>query len=329
MKKLISVILSSALLLALVACGSGNQGNKDAIRIGMIQYGDFEALNQATEGFKAGLKDAGYIEGENLILDEQNAQGDASNCVTIADKFVNAKADLIFANATPAAQAVAGKTSSIPVVITSVTDPASSKLVDSNELPGHNITGTSDLTPVEAQIELLTKLIPNAKNICVMYCSSEDNSVFQANIAKTVIEKAGLVYLEKTVSDSNVIQSVVESLGKVGSTCDAIYIPTDNLLAEGMATVAQYANKQGIPVIVGEEGMVGNGGLATYGINYYNLGYKSGQMAAEILKGADPAKMPIQYLPAEECSKVINQSTAKQIGLSIPESELADATIVG
>jgi len=328
MKRMLSLLLCLTLALALVGCGSGTNSATKSVTIGMIQFGDFEALNQASEGFKAALKDAGYVEGTNLTLDEQNAQGDAGNCTTIADKFVNEKADLIFANATPAAQAVAAKTTSIPIVITSVTDPASSGLVASNDAPGNNVTGTSDLTPVAAQIGLLHEILPAAKTICVMYCGAEDNSIFQAAIAKQAIEAAGMVYLEKTVSDSNMIQSVVESLGAVGTQCDAIYIPTDNLLAAGMATVSQYATKQGLPVIVGEEGMVANGGLATYGINYYKLGYKSGEMAVEVLKGADTKTMAIAYQSADECAKTINKGIAGQLGIVIPDSVMQGATVI-
>lgn len=327
MKKLLLLLMCLTLALGVSACGTTADDNKDVVTIGLIQYADFEALSRATTGFKDALKDAGYIEGDNLKYDEQNAQGDAGNCVTIADKFVNEKVDLIFANATPAAQTVAAKTTSIPIIITSVTNPENSGLVDSNEKPGNNVTGTSDLTPVEAQIALIQQLYPDAKNICVMYCGSEDNSIFQAALAKTAIEAAGMTYIEKTVSDSNVIQSVVESLGNVGTQCDAIYIPTDNLLAEGMAIVAQYATNQGIPVVVGEGGMVADGGLATYGIDYYNLGYKSGQMAVEVLKGADPADMAIQYLPMDECVKSINVKTAEALGLTLTDDIKQGATL--
>lgn len=283
------------------------------------------ALDRATEGFKTALSDNGYVEGKNLTFDLQNAQGDLSNCETIANKLINEGVSLIFANATPAAQAVAAKTTDIPVVITSVTDPESSGLVESNTAPGGNITGTSDLTPVQQQIDLLVQLLPEAETIAIMYTGSEDNSIFQAAIAKEAAEAAGLKTIEFTVTDSNSIQSVAQSMvGKV----DAVYIPTDNLLAEGMANVASVCNANNLPVIVGESGMVENGGLASYGIDYYNLGYKTGEMAVKILKGADPASMPIEYLPTEECELTINQTAADELGLTIPEDLLAKAVIV-
>ena len=342
MKKFSKTLLSILLACGMSACTSSNpaatttpeastdtsggtQAQPEAVVIGGIQYVQHAALDRATEGFVAALADAGYVEGENLTFDLQNAQGDISNCETIANTLVNEGVNLIFANATPAAQAVAAKTDSIPVLITSVTDPATSGLVDTNEAPGANITGTSDLTPVEQQIQLLTQLLPDAKTIAILYTGSEDNSIFQADAARAAAEAAGLATEDYTVTDSNSIQSVVESMvGKV----DAVYIPTDNLLAEGMALVGQICNSNGLPSIVGETGMVENGGLATYGIDYYNLGYKTGEMAVEILQGADPSTMPIAYLPAEDCELTINQTTADALGITIPDDIKATATIV-
>ena len=283
MKKSLKKVLTLALVLLLVACNSGESTTSPEteeikqITIGAIQFVEHPALDNATKGFKD-IADNGFVEGENLTIDYHNAQADQSNCETIANKFVNANVDLIFANATPAAQAVAAKTSDIPIIITSVTDPESAGLVKSNDLPETNVSGTSDLTPVKEQIDLLLQLVPEAKTIGVMYTGSEENSIFQANIANEYIESLGLTYIEATVSDSNAIQQVTESIiGKV----DALYIPTDNLLAEGMVNVTQITHANNLPTIVGEIGVVENGGLATYGINYYNLGYLAGEMAAK------------------------------------------------
>ena len=211
-----------------------------------------------------------------------------------------------------AAQSVAGATSDIPILLTAVTDPAESGLVESNDAPGGNVTGTSDMTPVKEQIDLLKKLIPDAKTVGVLYCSAESNSVLQADMAKEACKAAGLEAADYTVSSSNEIQTVVESMiGKV----DVIYAPTDNMIAAGMATVAMIANENKIPIICGEEGMVKE---ATYGINYYELGYKTGEMAAKILtEGADPASMPIEYLSTEECSLLINKETADTLGIDV------------
>lgn len=280
-------------------------------KIGVLQYVQHDALDASNEGFFAALDDLGV----KYDADQQNAAGEASSCQTISETLVNDGDDLIFAIATPAAQSVAGATSDIPILLTAVTDPAESGLVDSNDAPGGNVTGTSDLTPVTEQIDLLKELIPDAKTVGVLYCSAESNSVLQADMAKEACKAAGLEAADYTVSSSNEIQTVVESMiGKV----DVIYAPTDNMIAAGMATVSMIANENKIPIICGEEGMVKEGGLATYGINYYKLGYKTGEMAAKVLtEGADPASMPIEYLSAEECSLLINKETADTLGIDV------------
>lgn len=291
----------------------------DTYKIGVLQYVQHDALDSSNEGFFAALDDLGI----SYEADQQNAAGEASSCQTIAETLVNNGSDLIFAIATPAAQSVAGVTTDIPIVLTAVTDPAESGLVDDNTAPGGNVTGTSDLTPVTEQIDLLKELIPDAQTVGILYCSAESNSVLQAEMAKEACENAGLSSEDYTVSSSNEIQTVVESMiGKV----DAIYAPTDNMIAAGMATVAMVANENKIPVICGEEGMVKEGGFATYGINYYELGYKAGEMAAQILtEGADPAEMPVGYLAAEECSLMINGDTAEALGIDV--SSYGDAVI--
>ena len=317
MKKLFTLMMCAMMSFMLVACSDSGK-----VTIGVIQYAEHPALDQAYEGFVDGLKEGGY---KDAKIEKKNASGDQSNCDTIASKFVNDNVSLIYSIATPAAQAAASKTSDIPIVLSAVTDPESSGLVKSNKKPGNNVTGTSDLTPVESQLELLTQLVPEAKTVAIMYCNAEQNSIFQADLAKEQCKKLGLEYTEATVTDSNQIQQVTESLiGKV----DAIYIPTDNLLAEGMATVAQVANENNLPCIVGEEGMVGNGGLATYGIDYYELGKKAGLMAAKILDGEDPAEMAIEYLPSENCALTINTTVAKKLGITIPSDLEAKATLV-
>lgn len=314
MKKIAAVMTAIAVAgLALSGCSKKNSENK-VIKIGIIQLVEHPALDKNREGFIDGLKEAGYIDGQNISLDIHNAQGDQGNCVTIANKLVNDKDDLIFAIATPAAQAVANLTKDIPILVSSVTDPQSAKLVESNSRPGTNVSGTSDLTPVAQQIKLLKSVLPGAKTVGLMFCSSEQNSLFQIDLAKKACEAEGLAYIEGSVSNSNEIQQVTQSLvGKV----DAIYIPTDNMLAAGMATVAMVANQNKIPTIVGEDGMVQSGGLCTYGVNYYELGKQTAAMAVEILKnGANPADMPIQYL--EKCDFSKNEATEKALGITLP-----------
>lgn len=320
-KKLVALALVTAMAITSFAgCGSKSDSKKtdgkSKYDVGVIQLTEHPALDEANKGFVDGLKD----EGITADIDQKNAQGDQSACDTIATKFVNDKKDLVCAIATPAAQAMAGKTTDIPIVVTAVTDPQNSGLVDSNEKPGTNVTGTSDLTPVKEQIELLTKLLPTAKTVGILYCSAEDNSLLQAKIAKKEIEAKGLKYKEYTVSSTNEIQSVVESMaGKV----DVIYSPTDNMIAQGMTTVSMVATQNKIPCIVGEDGMVQNGGLATYGIDYYNLGKMTAKMAAKILKGESvPADMAIEYEDASQCKLTVNKETAQTLGIDL--SPIAD-----
>ncbi|MCQ2586950.1 MAG: ABC transporter substrate-binding protein [Treponema sp.] len=295
-------------------CFTGCSKKDDKIKIGVIQLVEHSALDANYKGFVDGLAEAGYVDGQNIVIDYQNAQGEQANCVTIAEKLINDRDDLIFAIATPAAQAVANLTKDIPVLISSVTDPESAMLVAKNDAPGGNVSGTSDLTPCAAQMKLLKQILPEAKTVGMLFCSSEQNSYFQIALAEKACEELGLKYVEATVSNSNEIQQVTQSLcGKV----DAIYSPTDNMIAAGMALVAQVANENGIPTIVGEEGMVNAGGLATYGINYYELGKQTAKMAVEILKdGKKPADMPIQYL--DTCDLKINEETAAKLGITIP-----------
>lgn len=321
MKKLLALMMAATLVLSMTACGGSKEeapaadtlaaeenvtdeaATGDVYKIGVLQYVQHAALDASNEGFFAALDDAGIA----YEADQQNAAGEAASCDTIADTLVNNGNDLILAIATPAAQAVAGKTTEIPVILTAVTDPAESGLAETNDAPGANVTGTSDLTPVKEQMELLKEVLPETKTVGILYCSAEANSVLQADIAKAALEDLGIAYADLTVSNSNEIQTVVESaVGKV----DALYCPTDNMIAAGMATVAMVANENGIPVICGEEGMVNEGGLATYGIDYYQLGYLAGQMAVEILtNGANPAEMPIGYLAAENCALTVNEET--------------------
>lgn len=330
MKKLTKVLsLMMVTTLSLMGVGCQNTasesgktvstGDAQNYKIGVIQLVEHAALDAAYKGFVDGLKEAGFEDGKNITIDYQNAQGDQSNCQTIANKLINDQNNLILAIATPAAQAVANTTKDIPILVTAVTDPAAAKLVASNEAPGGNVSGTSDLTPVKEQIGLITKLVPSVKKVGLLYCSSEANSKFQIEIAKKELEALGLEGVEATVSNSNEIQQVTQSLvGKV----EAIYIPTDNMLAAGMATVAQVTTPSKLPVIVGEEGMVNNGGTATYGINYYNLGKLTAAQAVAILKdGKKPAEMPIEY--ASEGTLVVNQEALKTMGIELPQ-ELSD-----
>ena len=300
------------IIFSLLSCKS----NADKIKIGILQLVEHDALDASYRGFVDGLKEAGYEDGKNIIIDYQNAQGEQANCVTIGQKFINDKSDLILAIATPAAQAVANMTKDIPILITAVTDPADSKLVNDNNVPGGNVTGTSDLTPVESQIELLTEITPNVKTVGLLYCSSEQNSIFQINMAKRKLDSMGIKHIDLTVSNPNEIQQVLQSaIGKV----EAVYTPTDNMIAAGMATVALVAEPAKLPVVCGEGGMTKLGGTATYGISYYELGKLTSTQAVSILKSEkNPAEMPIEYL--QKFDLIVNTNMVEAIGLTIPES---------
>lgn len=307
-------LLSLLLIIMLVVVSTGCTKEKK-ISIGIIQLADHVALDNARNGFIDALKDNGYVDGENITIDYQNAQGDQSNLSTISDRFVSNKVDLVLAIATGAAQSIAGKTTEIPILGTAITDYVSAKLVDSNEKPGGNVSGTTDMNPIKEQIDLLVELVPDVKTVGVLYTSSEDNSILQAALAKEAIENLGLKYVEVTVTNSNEVQQATQS---IVAQCDAIYIPTDNTFASAMPVVHGITSESKTPVICGEAGMVESGGLATLGINYYNLGYQTGLMAVKILKGeAQPATMPIES--ASEFDFAINGTVAEEIGLEIPE----------
>ncbi len=328
--KILTLILSVMLILTFAGCsggttdsegtepvGDGSDGGGSAgenLNIGIIQYVDHIALDSAREGFIVALQDNGYQEGENITIDYQNAQGDSANMSTISDRFVGNKVDLVLAIATPAAQSMAGKTTEIPILGTAITDYVVARLVDSNEAPGGNVSGTTDMNPIKEQIDLLVKLVPEAKTVGVLYTSSEDNSILQAQLAKEAIEKLGLTYVEVTVSNSNEVQQATQS---IVNECDAIYIPTDNIFASAMPIVHGVTSESKTPVICGESGMVNSGGLATLGINYYDLGYQTGLMAVKIFKGeAETASMPIES--ASGFDFAINGTVAEEIGLEIP-----------
>ena len=330
-KRILGTLLAGAMALSLAACGgtSGSSQSEassgsasasgEVLKIGIIQLMEHDALDQAYQGFVDGLAEAGYVDGENITIDYQNAQGEQANCVTIADKLVADQCDLVLAIATPAAQAMANATTEIPILVTAVTDPADAKLVESNEHPGGNVTGTSDLTPVAEQIQLLKDLVPDAQTVGLLYNSGEANSQFQMDLARAACEELGLETVDLTVSSTNEIQQVVESaIGKV----DVLYTPSDNVIASAVPNVVMVSDPAGIPFIVGVEAMVETGGLATYGINYYNLGKLTAAQAVDILEGKSvPADMPIQYL--SDCTLVIDQEKAAALGVTIPQ-ELLD-----
>ncbi len=318
MKKLLALVLAMAMTLSLTACGSDTeQDSEGKIKIGILQQLEHSSLDQSREGFIQALADNGYVDGENIIIDYQNAQSDQSNLSNMADRLVSNKSELILAIATGAAQTVAGKTSDIPVFITAVTDPVDAGVVNSMEKPGTNVSGTSDASPMKAQLELLLQLKYGIKTVGLLYTSSEDNSILQISQAKALLDDMNVKYTEQTVTNSNDVQQAVQSLV---NKCDAIYIPTDNVLASSMALVADITWQAGIPVVTGAESMVTDGGLATIGLSYYNLGYQTGEMAVKVLEGADISTMPVET--QKEYSYIVNGDAVAAMNITLPQ-ELA------
>ncbi|WP_417062071.1 ABC transporter substrate-binding protein [Enorma massiliensis] len=280
-------------------------------RIGVLQLTQHSALDAANEGFIRALDESGI----SYEADQQNANNEQSACTTIASTFVNDGVDLILAIATPAAQACLNATTEIPIVGTAITDFAESGLVESNDAPGGNLTGTSDMNPVADQIALLTQLVPDAAQVGLLYCTAESNSEIQIQMAEEELDGLGIGHERYSFSSTNELQTVVETM--VGQV-DAVYAPTDNTVAAAMSQVSATTNEVGIPTICGEVGMVENGGLASVSINYEELGYRAGEMAVQILtEDADPATMPVETMGADECDLVYNQQTADEIGVDV------------
>ena len=322
-RRLKSLSVGIMLTLALgmmVGCGGEKKeaASKDKVTVGIVQIVEHAALDVASKGFVDGMAAKGFKEGQNVVYDRQNAQADQSNLRTIAERFINNKTDLICAIATPAAQVVANATQDIPIVATAVTDYEAAKLVKSNAKPGTNVTGTSDMNLVEAQLDLILKLVPATKTVGVIYNSSEVNSQVQVDLLKGCAKTKGVEIKEATVNNVNDIQQAARSL--LGNV-QAIYVPTDNVLASAMPALAMVTEEAKLPVIAGEGGMVKSGGVATLGLDYYKLGKQSGEMAADILSGkAKPQDMPIQT--QKEFNIIINEENAKKIGLTIPKEIL-------
>jgi putative ABC transport system substrate-binding protein len=289
--------------------------------VGVIQLVEHSALDAANRGIVDQMK----ARGMDVKFDQQNAQADQSNLHNIAQRFVTQKYPLIFAIATPAAQSVANATSKTPIVATAVTDFAVARLVKTNELPGTNVTGSSDMNPVAAQLDLLLKFVPNAKTIGTIYNSSEINSQFQIDILKkAVARKSGLKLIEVTISNVNDVQQAAQSLiGKI----DALYLPTDNVIASAVPVLTRITNRARLPIIAGEEGMIRAGALATLGVDYYELGKIAGNMGADILEGkARPETMPIRFQKTFKAK--INSDTVKRIRIKVPEDVAKTAEFV-
>lgn len=321
-KKLLGLgILSAVALLTLGACGNNTKDNtagssdKEMKTVGVLQLVEHGSLDAAYEGFKEGLAENGFKEGENLKINYLNAQNDQAQLKSMSEKLVKEKPDLMLGIATPAAQSLLNETTTIPIVVTAVTDLEEAKLVKSNEKPGGNVTGTTDLVDIDKQIELLLSIVPDAKTIGIMYNAGETNSKIQADIAEKALTKAGVKVKVLTANSTNDVQQVTTSLAK---DTDGIYIPTDNTFASASAVIGEVAKEHKIPIVPASIEQVTEGGIATVGIDYKALGKQTGEMAAKILKGeAEPATMPVET--AKNLDLSINKEMAKAIGID-PDS---------
>ncbi|MEG1863483.1 MAG: ABC transporter substrate-binding protein [Oscillospiraceae bacterium] len=315
MKKIIALTLTATLMVSLTACGTkeDDQPKEEKTKIGILQLLEHPAMDMAKEGFIKALEENGYAQGENLEIDFQNAQNDQSNLYTMSQRLVGDKNSLVLAIGTGAAQSLASLTKEMPIVITAVTDPVDAGVVTSLEIPGTNVTGTTDAAPIKEQIELLAQLTENCKKIGVLYTSSEDNSVLQARQAKEIINGLGYEYVEQTITSAGDVQQATQSLV---DKCDGIYIPTDNTLAAAMALVGNIVKESKTPVVCGDTSMTLTGGLATLGLNYYNLGYQTGEIAMRILKGEDPSKIAVEAQKSYDY--VVSKEMAQALDIKIP-----------
>lgn len=324
-RKLISVMTAAVMVLSLAACGSSGGGSEESkdkeektsgksYTIGICQLVQHDALDAATEGFKDALTE---LCGEgNVTFDEQNAQGEHNMCATIVNQFVSDNVDLILANATDPLTTAATATADTPIIGTSVTDYATAlQIEDWTGATGLNVSGTSDLAPIDEQEAMLKELLPEVKKVGILYCSAEPNSKYQAELFMEALQKDNIECKEYTAADSNEIQSVVTS---AVSEVEAIYIPTDNTMASNTEIVKNVCVPAKIPVIAGEQGICTGCGIATLSISYYDIGYKAGEMAYDVLaNGADITTMDIEFAP--EVTKMYNKEICDALSITVPD----------
>ena len=293
---------------------------KDVFRIGISQFITHQSLDATREGFVDELAKQGYIEGKNIEIDLQNAQGEQRNLKTISQQLAESS-DVVLAIATPSAQSLANTTQTTPVIFSAVTDPVSAKLVESREHPGGNVTGTSDQSSdaISTQINLIKKVLPKAKTIGILYTQSEPNSVVQKDEAKRLLEEKGFTVVEKTILDSNNVKAAAESLM---AEVDMVFVPTDNIISSTMETVKQVSIKHKVPVFGGSTEMIAVGGLYNYGTNYEELGRQTARMLIRVLKGEKPENIAVE-LP-EKLELHTNQEMADALGIDISKLEIKE-----
>lgn len=331
MKKFIKISLLILLFSALlVGCSNGSDDSEDVagvdeqqdveepFNIGIIQLVEHPALDASRDGFIAALSDAGYTDGEKINVDYQNGQNSRDTLNTISQKFVNDKADLIFAIATPAAQSAAQQTSDTPILITAVTDPVDAGIVNTMEIPGTNVSGTTDMNPIKEQLALIKEINPDASTVGIIYNIGEANSEVQVELAQSYADELGFEFELVGITTSSEVKQAAESLV---NKIDAYYIPTDNTVISSIDAVLMVAEENKIPVISGESDSVKSGCLMTFGLNYYELGYQTGEMAVRIIEeGAVPAEMAVET--QENMTLTINISAAERMGVEIPQALL-------
>ena len=315
MKKVLVVLLALLMCASVFAQGAAESSKK--YTVGICQLVQHPALDAATQGFKDALIKG---LGDSVVIDEQNASGEATNCSTIVNGFVAKNVDLILANATAPLQAAASATSKIPVLGTSITDYASALEIDGwTGTVGTNVSGTSDLAPLDKQAEMVKELFPTAKKVGLLYFSAEANSVYQVEVMEKELAKLGYETARFSFTDTNDVASVAQ---KAADSVDVIYIPTDNTAASNTEAIANVVIPSKTPVVAGEEGICSGCGVATLSISYYDIGYATGEMAVSILKdGADVSKMPVQYAP--QVTKKYNAAICEALGIAAPAGYVA------
>ena len=330
MKKLLSLLCVAAMIFALAACG-GSQApaatqapaaeapaeEAQVFNIGICQLVQHPALDAATQGFKDALIEKLC---DSVSFNEQNASGDAATCAVICNQFVSDEVDLIMANATASLQAAASATNVIPILGTSITDYGTALGIEGfTGVSGTNISGTSDLAPLDGQAQMLSELFPDAKTVGLVYCSGEPNSKFQVETIAPMLTELGYTVTAYTFADSNDVANVTAS---ACAECDVLYIPTDNTAASCTEAINNVALVEKTPIVVGEEGICKGCGVATLSISYYDIGYETGLMAAEILtEGADISTMEVRYAP--QFTKEYNASICETLGITVPEDYVA------
>ena len=317
MKKILAIVCAVLMLCSLAACGS-SAADDGKYTVGICQLVTHDALDAATQGFQDALIAA--LGEENVEFDLQNAAGDSNTCSTIINAFVSSDVDLIMANATPALQAAQAATADIPILGTSVTEyGVALDIADFNGTVGSNISGTSDLAPLDQQAAMLQEWFPDAKNVGLLYCSAEANSKYQVDTVKALLEEKGYACETFAFTDSNDMQAVTNAACEFS---DVIYVPTDNAVASGTDVIDGVCRAAGVPIIAGEEGICAGCGVATLSISYYDLGVATGNMAAKILTGeASIEEMPIGY--AETVTPKYNEAICSDLGITVPEGYTA------